>query len=122
MFGHNCAASVHHRNTNGADKGIFRILLFAWRTLTLPKRTTSSLRFTCSVLRLTHFCTATHETDSNLPLCPDSDDLLDQSPAASLGEKGGKATAKRGSDYYRKIAAMRKTHAGGRPPSKSKPN
>jgi len=51
-----------------------------------------------------------------------ADDLLDQSPAATLGKKGGKATAKRGSDYYRKISAMRKTHAGGRPPSKSKPN
>jgi hypothetical protein len=51
-----------------------------------------------------------------------TDDLLDQSPAATLGKKGGKATAKRGPDYYRKIAAMRKTHAGGRPPSKSKPN
>ena len=51
-----------------------------------------------------------------------ADDLLAQSPAATLGKKGGKTTAKRGPDYYRKIAAMRKTHAGGRPPSKSKPN
>lgn len=51
-----------------------------------------------------------------------ADDLLEQSPAASLGKKGGKTTAKRGSEYYRKIAGMRKTHAGGRPPSKSKPN
>jgi hypothetical protein len=51
-----------------------------------------------------------------------ADDLLEQSPAASLGKKGGKTTAKRGPDYYRKIAAMRKTYAGGRPPSKSKPN
>jgi hypothetical protein len=45
-----------------------------------------------------------------------ADDLLDQSPAAALGKKGGKATAKRGSDYFRKIAAMRKDHKGGRPP------
>jgi hypothetical protein len=51
-----------------------------------------------------------------------ADDLLDQSPAATLGKKGGKATAKRGPDYYRKIASMRKTYAGGRPPSKTKPN
>jgi hypothetical protein len=51
-----------------------------------------------------------------------ADDLLEQSPASTLGKKGGKATAKRGPDYYRKIAGMRKTHAGGRPPSKSKPN
>jgi hypothetical protein len=51
-----------------------------------------------------------------------ADDLLEQSPAATLGKKGGKATAKRGPDYYRKIASMRKTYAGGRPPSKTEPN
>jgi len=51
-----------------------------------------------------------------------ADDLLAQSPAAALGKKGGKATAKRGPDYYRKISAMRKEHKGGRPPSKPKPN
>jgi hypothetical protein len=51
-----------------------------------------------------------------------TDDLLGQSPAVTLGKKGGKVTAKRGPEYYRKIAGMRKTHAGGRPPSKSKPN
>jgi hypothetical protein len=45
-----------------------------------------------------------------------ADDLLEQSPAAALGAKGGKETAKRGSDYFRKIAAKRKTFAGGRPP------
>jgi len=44
-----------------------------------------------------------------------ADDLLEQSPAATLGAKGGKKTAKRGSDYFRKIAAMRKEHKGGRP-------
>src|SRR5579872_1866143 len=38
------------------------------------------------------------------------------SPAAVvLGAKGGKATAKRGPEYFSKIAAMRKTRAGGRP-------
>lgn len=46
-----------------------------------------------------------------------ADDLLEQSPAAALGKKGGKATAKRGSEYFRKIAAMRKEHKGGRPRS-----
>jgi hypothetical protein len=45
-----------------------------------------------------------------------ADDLLEQSPASTLGAKGGKATAKRGSDYFRKIASMRKEHKGGRPP------
>lgn len=35
--------------------------------------------------------------------------------AVSLGRRGGRATAKRGPDYYRKINAMRKTKAGGRP-------
>jgi hypothetical protein len=51
-----------------------------------------------------------------------ADDLLEQSPAATLGKRGGKVTAKRGSDYFRKIAAMRKERKGGRPPNKSLPN
>jgi hypothetical protein len=39
------------------------------------------------------------------------------SPAAALGHKGGSTTAKRlGSDHFRKLAAMRKKRAGGRPP------
>jgi hypothetical protein len=50
-----------------------------------------------------------------------ADDLLETSPAAALGKKGGKTTAKRGSDYFREIAAMRKEKKGGRPP-KQKPN
>ncbi len=45
-----------------------------------------------------------------------ADDLLEQSPAATLGAKGGKETAKRGPDYFRKLAAKRKTFGGGRPP------
>lgn len=47
-----------------------------------------------------------------------TDDLINQSkmPAAALlGQKGGTVTAKRGSDYFRKLAARRKTHGGGRP-------
>lgn len=36
-------------------------------------------------------------------------------PAAVLGAKGGKVTAQRGPEYFAKIAAMRKTRAGGRP-------
>jgi len=51
-----------------------------------------------------------------------ADHLLDQNPAATLGAKGGKETAKRGPDYFRKIAAKRKTFAGGRPSKDSKPN
>ncbi|MGC2694344.1 MAG: hypothetical protein WA738_00985 [Candidatus Angelobacter sp.] len=50
-----------------------------------------------------------------------ADDLLETSPAATLGQKGGKKTAKRGSDYFRQIAGMRKEKKGGRPP-KQKPN
>lgn len=45
-----------------------------------------------------------------------ADNLLEQSPAALLGKKGGAQTAKRGSEYFRKIAAMRKERKGGRPP------
>lgn len=44
-----------------------------------------------------------------------ADDLIETSPAAALGAKGGKKTAERGPDYYRKIAGMRKKRAGGRP-------
>jgi hypothetical protein len=47
-----------------------------------------------------------------------TDDLLNQAklPAAALlGSKGGAVIAKRGSDYFRKLAAKRKTHGGGRP-------
>ena len=35
--------------------------------------------------------------------------------AAQLGAKGGSQTAKRGSEYFRQLAARRKTRAGGRP-------
>jgi hypothetical protein len=44
-----------------------------------------------------------------------ADTLLETPPAAILGAKGGKVTAKRGPEYFAKIAAMRKTRAGGRP-------
>jgi hypothetical protein len=47
-----------------------------------------------------------------------ADHLLTIEPAAVLGKMGGKATAKRGPEYFRKIAGMRKTRAGGRPKSK----
>lgn len=36
-------------------------------------------------------------------------------PAAIMGSKGGSETAKRGSDYFRQLAAKRKNRAGGRP-------
>jgi hypothetical protein len=40
----------------------------------------------------------------------------DKMPAAKvLGSKGGTVTAKRGSEYFRQLAAKRKTNAGGRP-------
>ena len=51
-----------------------------------------------------------------------TDDLLKQTelPAAAiLGRKGGAAIARRGSDYFRKLAARRKTHGGGRPRKES---
>jgi hypothetical protein len=43
-----------------------------------------------------------------------------KNPAAvSLGRMGGNKTAERGSEYFRKIAAKRKTFAGGRPPKEA---
>ncbi len=43
-----------------------------------------------------------------------ADELLKASPAAVLGAKGGKKTAERGPEYFRKIAGMRKKKGGGR--------
>jgi hypothetical protein len=51
-----------------------------------------------------------------------TDDLLSQAklPAAAImGQKGGAVTAKKGSAYFRKLAARRKTHGGGRPRKES---
>jgi hypothetical protein len=51
-----------------------------------------------------------------------TDDLLRQAkmPAAkALGRKGGSVIAKRGSDYFRKLAAKRRTFGGGRPRKES---
>jgi hypothetical protein len=47
-----------------------------------------------------------------------TDDLLShskQTAAVALGRKGGSVIAKRGSEYFRQLAAKRKTKAGGRP-------
>jgi len=51
-----------------------------------------------------------------------TDDLIsenrkaDRSHAAALGSKGGSSiAAQRGSDYFRDLAAKRKTRSGGRP-------
>ena len=48
-----------------------------------------------------------------------ADFLLTIEQAAVLGKMGGKATAKRGPEYFRQIAAMRKTKGGGRPRKKT---
>jgi len=44
-----------------------------------------------------------------------AEDLASEKPAVALGAKGGAKTAQRGPEYFAKIAAMRKTKAGGRP-------
>jgi hypothetical protein len=48
-----------------------------------------------------------------------TDDLISQAKpstaATTLGRKGGSVTAQRGSEYFRQIAAKRKTRGGGRP-------
>jgi hypothetical protein len=45
-----------------------------------------------------------------------SKDLAERPPeAVALGSIGGRKTAKRGAEYFSKIAGMRKTRAGGRP-------
>ena len=40
---------------------------------------------------------------------------VESNAAAKLGAKGGQKTAERGPEYFKKIAAMRKARAGGRP-------
>jgi hypothetical protein len=48
-----------------------------------------------------------------------SKDLVERPPeAVALGAIGGRKTAERGPEYFARIAAMRKTRAGGRPRSK----
>jgi len=48
-----------------------------------------------------------------------ADDLIKQqrmTPAAVLGHKGGSTTARKlGAEHYRRMAAARKSHGGGRP-------
>jgi hypothetical protein len=44
-----------------------------------------------------------------------ADALAEINPAITLGSKGGTKTAERGSEHFKKLAAMRKTRAGGRP-------
>ena len=44
-----------------------------------------------------------------------TDDLIERTPAAILGARGGTKTAERARVHYRQIAAMRKTKGGGRP-------
>jgi hypothetical protein len=41
-----------------------------------------------------------------------TDDLIANPPAMSLGKLGGMKTAERGPEYFKRIAAMRKTKAG----------
>jgi hypothetical protein len=47
-------------------------------------------------------------------------DIPDRLVVQRAGQIGGKKTAKRGSEYFRKIAAMRKEFKGGRPPKSNK--
>jgi hypothetical protein len=47
---------------------------------------------------------------------PAIEPIPEKNPAAvALGRLGGEQTAKRGPEYFRKIAAKRKKFAGGRP-------
>ncbi len=41
--------------------------------------------------------------------------MMSRTDRLILGREGGSVTAKRGSAYFRKLAARRKTHGGGRP-------
>ena len=78
-------------------------------------------------------CRLIHQADSILGTIPDphpsipssreklsaalklADHLATENPAAMLGARGGSATAKRGPEYFKQIAAMRTNRKGGRP-------
>ena len=53
-----------------------------------------------------------------------TDDFLKQqrmTPAAIMGHKGGSSTSRKlGPEHYRKMAAARRTHGGGRPRKQAK--
>jgi len=54
-------------------------------------------------------------------LCPYCHQAIpDELITARSGQIGGKKTAQRGSEYFRKIAAMRKIRGGGRPTKNKK--
>ena len=58
---------------------------------------------------------ATHACDLLRCAVKLMEDLIAVEPAAILGGEGGNAIAKRGSEYFRELAAKRKTRAGARP-------
>ena len=54
---------------------------------------------------------------TSLALADDIGKQMEMSSPTAAGHKGGSTTAKRyGKEHYRKMAAARKTHGGGRPP------
>src|SRR5271169_204745 len=58
---------------------------------------------------------------SALALVDDLTSQVGKTAGEIVGHKGGSATAhKFGPDHFRKLAAMRKTRAGGRPPKENK--
>jgi hypothetical protein len=69
----------------------------------LPQNRSAAARATCIALALVD--DLTRQTKMNA--------------AAVLGKRGGSAIAKRGPDYFRQLAAKRKTRAGGRPRKQS---
>jgi len=58
-------------------------------------------------------------TNSERTQYPNSVKATKKNPSAvALGRMGGRAIAERGPEYFRRLQAKRKTHAGGRPPAK----
>lgn len=68
-----------------------------------------------NTIRDPHPSIASARESLNAALALSADLAKRQPDAAALGAKGGNATAKRGPEYYARIASMRKTRAGGRP-------
>jgi hypothetical protein len=86
----------------------------AQRDLKALKRLINQADLVLATIDNPHSSMASARESLNAPLHL-ADELAGINPAASLGAKGGNSTAKRGSEYFKRIAGMRKTRAGGRP-------
>jgi hypothetical protein len=86
--------------------------------MNIPQKHQAELNKICDNLRQSLSARGLEECRAIISQALSRAERLSQSIAstpAKLGKQGGDKTARRGPEYFRRIAAMRKTHAGGRP-------